>query len=116
MDVFLLHVFLRMHRHIAGPNSRAVRRYMRAAPRISLAAEDDIDRVLRKTHRFRKLSQEEVERLTDEEVDRLEDAYDVARATEIMRAIREGRMEVMSGKELEDKLDRLCAEADEEGH
>ena len=70
--------------------------------------EDEIDRILREQYNFHRLSKEEIDHLPKEELERLEDEYDVARAREILRAIEEGRMEVVSGRELDDELDRIC--------
>ena len=80
----------------------------RGAAQQSSEVEDEIDRVLGEKGEFRRLSQEEVDRLTEEEIGRLEEAYDVARAREIMKAVREGRMEAVSGQALEEELDRIC--------
>ncbi|MCY4441903.1 MAG: hypothetical protein OXE53_17055 [Deltaproteobacteria bacterium] len=80
----------------------------REAAQRSSEAEDEIDRVLGERCEFRRLSQEEAGRLTEEEIGRLEEAYDVARAREIVKAVREGRMEVVSGQELKEELDRIC--------
>ena len=62
--------------------------------------EDEIDRILREKHKFRRLSEAEAAQLFEEEIERLEDEYDVARAREIRKAVREGRMELVGGQEL----------------
>ncbi len=85
----------------------------RTEPQTTLGTEDEIDRILREKHGFRRVSGEEVARLSQEEIARLEDGYDVARAQEVLKAIEEGRTELVSGEDLEKELDRICAEADE---
>ena len=70
--------------------------------------EDEFDRVLMEDFGFRRLSEAEAAQLSKEEIERLEDAYDVARAREILKAVREGRTEFVSGQELEEELDRIC--------
>ena len=69
---------------------------------------DEIRRVLRKDYGFRRLSDEEVDQLSEEEIERLEDAYDAACAREVVKAVEEGRMKVVSGQELKEELDRIC--------
>ena len=81
----------------------------------SSQAEDKIDRVLREKFHFRRLSRAEVDQLSEKQVQRLQDEYDVARAREIKKAIRQGRMEVVSGQELEEELDRICQQEDQAG-
>ena len=73
--------------------------------------EDEIDRIHREKHKFRRLSEAEAARLFEEEIERLEDEYDVARAREIRKAVREGLMELVGGQELEEDLDRICGSA-----
>lgn len=75
-------------------------------------AEDEIDRTLREKYHFRRLSRAEVDQLSEKHVQRLQDEYDVARAREIRKAIRQGRMEVVSGQELKEELDRICQQED----
>ena len=79
-----------------------------APPGNSPHTDDEIDRILREKHGFRRLSEAEVAQLSGEEIERLEDAYDVARAREIVKAVRESRMEVVAGQELEKELDKIC--------
>lgn len=79
-----------------------------APPDHSPEADDEIDRILREKHGFRRLSEAEVAQLSGEEIERLEDAYDVARAREIVKAVREGRMDVVGGQELVKELDKIC--------
>ena len=62
--------------------------------------EDGFDRVLMEHCGFRRLSEAEAAQLSEEEIERLEEAYDVARAREILKAVREGRMELVSDQEL----------------
>ena len=69
---------------------------------------DEIRRILRKDYGFRRLSDEEVGQLSEEQIERLEDAYDAAYAWEVMKAVEEGRMKVVSGQELREELDRIC--------
>ena len=73
-------------------------------------AEDEIDRILQETYKFRRLSQAEVDQLSEEETERLQDDYAVARAREIKKAVRQGRMEVVSGQDLKEELDRICGQ------
>ena len=87
----------------------------RTEDQTAAGAEDEIDRILREKYGFRTLSREEVGRLSEEEIEGLEDEYDVARGREVRKAVDEGRMEVVSGEELRNELDRICTEADEEG-
>ena len=56
----------------------------------SSQAEDKIDRVLREKFHFRRLSRAEVDQLSESQFQRLQDEYDVARAREIKKAIRQG--------------------------
>ena len=88
----------------------------REAAQLSSEGEDEIDRILREKRGFRRLNQEEAGRLTEEEFGRLEEDYDVARAREIARAVREGRMEVVSGQELREELDRICGREPSQGN
>lgn len=85
----------------------------RTEPQTTPETEDEIDRILREKDGFRRLSREEVARLSEEELERLDDEYDVARAQEVLKAVEEGRMELVSGEDLKEELDRICAEADE---
>lgn len=87
----------------------------RTEDQTAAGAEDENDRILREKYGFRTLSREEVDRLSEDEIERLEDEYDVARGREVRKAVDEGRMEVVGGEELRNELDRICAEADEEG-
>lgn len=91
-----------------------IRMKEREAAQLSSDAEDEIDRILRERG-FRRLNHEEAGRLTEEEFGRLEEAYDVARAQEIVKAVREGRMEVVSGQELKEELDRICGRDPSQG-
>lgn len=68
---------------------------------------DEIRRILRKDYGFRRLSDDEVDQLSEEEIEQLEDAYDSAYAREVMKAVEEGRMKVVSGQELKEELDRI---------
>ncbi len=95
-------------------NQEWVEMKRRTEPQTTPDTEDEIDRILRGKHGFRRLSREEVARLSQEEIERLEDEYDVARAQKVLKAIEEGRMELVSGEDLKKELDRICAEADEE--
>ena len=81
----------------------------------SSQAEGEIDRVLREKFHFRRLSRAEVDQLSESQFQRLQGDYDVARARAIKKAIREGRMEVVSGQELKEELDRICQQEDQAG-
>lgn len=69
----------------------------------STPTEDAIDRILRERYGFRRLSQSEVDTLSEEDIECLEDEYDATRAREINKAVRKGRMEVVSGRELREE-------------
>ena len=111
------------HRHLDSTESQSENPWRdtetlmkaRAPHGESSQAEDEIDRVLRERFHFRRLSQAEVNQLSDSQFQRLQDEYDVARAREIMKAIRQGRMEVVSGQELKEELDRICQQEDQAG-
>ena len=80
-------------------------------PEDSPEYEDEIDRILREKHKFQRLSEAEAAQLFEEEIERLKDEYDVARAREIREAVREGRMELVGGQELEEELGGICGSA-----